>query len=115
VYEHAVLNSTDAIDKVIDGRVFEILNKLDTVKRELIASDLNRDCEVAFGMLLACVLYRKRLNYKSKLLIGTEFVPVARLLRSQAFFLFRDHQDMEDGDSQFRNTICVQCKKENIA
>lgn len=98
VFKEVKLDSEESINLAVNHQVYEILDSVPTVKRELSPSDATDETKRAYGMLLACVLYHKHLHYETKITFGNQEYPVGRLLKSQAFFLSRDHQNLQPGE-----------------
>jgi hypothetical protein len=98
VFNGIKLDSAESIDGAVNDHVYQLLYSVPTVRRELSPSDAKAETKRAYGLLLACVLYRKHLHYETKIAFGDQEYPVSRLLKSQAFFLSREHQNLQPGE-----------------
>jgi hypothetical protein len=97
-YKDLKLDSVEAINAAIDEQVYRILDCVPIVRSEFVPSSGDDIAKSAYGILLACVLYRKHLRYETELAVGNQEHLVGRLLKSQAFFLSRDHQNLALGE-----------------
>lgn len=97
-YKDLKLNSTQAIDAAINEQVYHILDCVRTVRSEFVPSSGDDIAKSAYSLLLACVLYRKHLRYETELILDSQDYVMSRLLKSQAFFLSRDHQNLALGE-----------------
>jgi hypothetical protein len=85
-FKQVRLDSEESINDAVNHQVYEILESVPTVKRELSPSDAKAETKMAYGILLACVLYRKHLHYETKIAFGDQESQLAACSSRKLFF-----------------------------